>query len=376
MYLMLKDTSVLYFDLEDFIVEVIREDLLPFCLRSNIRKSIVIKDILHNIQAVKNYLSSRVLSLSRDNAKQIYAAFQIPQIDTIDNRVSICIKCRGVSIQDSYWIKEDTEEIYWKNVNIRQNKLSNIVDVSLSGFDPTITTSRICPELTTKGLFRKGWIHLGDDLYMLKSDRTNNFVNTKMEILASDILACFENVVDSIAYVGDIKETADGTEFISICKNFVEEHYSFVEAWEVIDYAARCHIDFRSYCLNRWGHIFASIPVLDYIIINTDRHTQNYGFFMNNDTGELEKIAPLFDFNCALVADYFNRDARDTLSQMFNSAETLRELACQFQPHANIQFNEQKFFRLMDRNKEYEYIFDKVYGRIREFHSIKIHEIL
>lgn len=97
---------------------------------------------------------------------------------------------------------------------------------------------------------------------------------------------------------------------------------------------------------------------------------------MNNDTGELERIAPLFDFNCALVADYFNRDARDTLSQMFNSAETLRELACQFQPHANIQFNEQKFFRLMDRNKEYEYIFDKVYGRIREFHSIKIHEIL
>ena len=147
---------------------------------------------------------------------------------------------------------------------------------------------------------------------------------------------------------------------VMVGSNPLKETSTILESLFCRKYAARCHIDFRSYCLDKWGHIFASIPVLDYIIINTDRHTQNYGFFMNNDTGELERIAPLFDFNCALVADYFNRDARDTLSQMFNSAETLRELACQFQPHANIQFNEQKFFRLMDRNKEYEYIFDKV----------------
>ena len=102
MYLMLKNTEILYFDLDDCVVDVIRNDLLPFCLRSNIRLAVNMKNILHNIQAVKSYLSSRVLSLSRDNAKQIYAAFRIPQLDSIDNRVNICIGCRGVSIQDSY----------------------------------------------------------------------------------------------------------------------------------------------------------------------------------------------------------------------------------------------------------------------------------
>lgn len=370
MFLMLKDTKVLYFDLDDFVVEVIREDLLPYCLRSNIRESVVIKDILHNVQAVKSYLSSRLLSLSRDNAKQIYAAFQIPQIDSIDNRVNICIKCKGVSIQDSYWIKEDSEETNWSYVNIRQNKLRDIVDVSLSGFDPTFTTNSICPELTTKGLFRKGWIHLGSDLYMLKSDRTSNHVNTKMEILASDMLDCFENVLDSIAYVGDIKETVEGVEFISICKNFVEDDYSFVEAWEVMEYMDRINQDFRGYCLSQWGYLFASIPILDYIIVNTDRHTQNYGFLMNNDTGKLEQIAPLFDFNCALIADYFKRDARDTLSQMFNTSETLRELAYKFLPNSHIKLNEKKFRRLLEQNKEYEYIFDNVYDRMRELRIV------
>ena len=100
MYLMLRNTEVLYFDLEDFVVEVIRNDLLPYCLWSNIRLSTKMKDMLHYIQEVKAYLSSRVLSLSRDNAKQIYAAFQIPQVDSTDNRVNICIKCKGVSIVD------------------------------------------------------------------------------------------------------------------------------------------------------------------------------------------------------------------------------------------------------------------------------------
>ena len=368
MYLMLKNTKVLYFDLEDFVVEVIRNDLLPFCLRSNIRLSTKMKDILHNIQEVKAYLSSRVLSLSRDNAKQIYAAFQIPQVDSTDNRVNICIKCKGVSIVDSYWVKEDDEESDWRKINIRQNKLRDILDLSLSGFSPTITTNAICPELTTKGLFRKGWVYLGESLYLLKSDKTNEYVNTRMEVLASEILECFENRLDSIVYLSDIKETARGTAYVSICQNFVREEQSFIEAWEVMDYCMRRKIDFREFCLDRWGSKFACIPVLDYIIINTDIHTQNYGFIMNNDTGQLEAVAPMFDLNCALVADYFKVEAGDTLSQMFNTKETIRELAFKYIKYTDLKFNEQAFVELAS-GKQYKplrHVFEKVYGRIQE----------
>ncbi len=368
MYLMLKDTEVLYFDLEDFVVESIREDLLPFCLRGNIRAPKRNKDILHNIQEVKSYLSSRVLSLSRDNAKLIYTAFQIPQIDSIDNRVNICVKCKGVSIQDSFWIRDDNESVKWPNINIRQNKLKDIVDLSLNGFSPTITTSNICPELTTKGLFRKGWIRLGDNLYLLKSDKNVDNINTKMEVLASDILGCFKNKIDCVAYVSDMKDTADGESLVSICKNFVGEDLSFVEAWEVMEYLKRRKEDYIEYCMGRWKRQFASIPVLDYFIVNTDRHTQNYGFLMDNKTGELIKMAPLFDYNCALTADYFSRDAEDTLSQMFNTAETLRDLAHRFIEHTDIIFYEEKFNRLAKRidNRNYGHILEKVYERIRE----------
>lgn len=363
---MLKDTEILYFDFEDCVVAVIRNDLLPFYLRSNIRDSTAVKDILHNVQEVKSYLSNRIMSLSKDNAKQIYTTFQIPQIDTLENRINICIKCKGVSIQDCYWVREDDEDICWSSVNIRQNQLRDIVDISLSGLYPSITTSYICPELTTKGLFRKGWIRLGNELYMLKSDRTNNYVNTKMEILASELLRCFDNKIDCITYVGDIKETRDGTEFVSICKNFVDEEHSFVEAWELMEYMKRNNMDFREFCLKKWGNLFACIPVLDYIIINTDRHTQNYGFFMNNSTGELDGMAPLFDYNCALVADYFERDAEETLSQMLNTPDTLRSLAYEFRPNVELRFDEEKFSRLREENGECGHIFERVYRRIQE----------
>lgn len=366
MFLMLKNTKVLYFNLPDFTVEVLREDLLPYFLRANIRRSASMKDIMYNVQTVKSYLSSRMLSLSRDHAKKIYAAFQIPQVDSIDNRVNICIKCKGVSIQDSYWVQEENEPDKWEAINIRQNKLKDIIDLSLGGFSPTITTSVICPELTTKGLFRKGWVRMGDILYLLKSDKTSDCVNTKMEVLASEILECFEDKIDCVTYVSDIKNMMDGEGQVSICKNFVGENYSFVEAWEVMDYCRRLDINYREYCMSQWGAEFAGIPVLDYIIVNTDRHTQNYGFMMNNDTGKIERLAPLFDFNCALVADYFAHDARDTLSQMFNTAETLRELAYQYKEFASIRFNEDKFMKVVGRNKKYKFIFEKVYERIQE----------
>lgn len=132
MFLMLGNSKVLYFNFPDFTVEIIREELLPYSLRCNIQKTHTMKSILSNVQEVKNYLSSRMLSLSRDHAKKIYAAFQIPQVDTIDNRVDICIRCKGVSIQDSYWVQDDDDTDKWEDINIRKNKLKDIIDLSLS----------------------------------------------------------------------------------------------------------------------------------------------------------------------------------------------------------------------------------------------------
>ena len=361
MYLMLEDNPVLYFDFDDFVVEVISDRLLPYSMQGRFKFGLSPKDLLYNVQLLKSWLSRRVLSLSRSNAKQIYAMFQIPQSDDIETRVKICLACKGVSLQDSYWISKDLCEKY-ENVNIRSNHFKDILDVSLLGLSPTATGSNICPELTTHGLFRKCWVREEDGIFLLKSDNFENNISTRMEVLAYKILQCFGSNLDVVEYTGRIRNTKVGKLYVSKCKNFVDDKYSFIEAWEIIEYCNTYSINFRDY-MGSLDRRIADIPVLDFIIANTDRHIQNYGFLVENKTNKIIGLAPIFDFNCALVDDYFGRNAEDKLSQMFNSTETLRQLAEKYRPCASVQLNIDKFKKLRGRYPEYRHVFDKVYER-------------
>lgn len=357
MYLMLQDKEVLYFDFDEFVLEIINKDLVPVYLRGKLREPKIMKDILYNVQSLKEWLSNRVLSLSRDNAKQIFALFQIPQRMDIETRLKLSINCKAVSIIDSYWLREDKSSDKFEKVNIRANHFKEIVNISLYGYNPTITENCICPDLTTQGLFRKAWIR-DDALYLLKSDKTVNNINTRMEVLASKILGCFINKIDYVSYTGRIRNIRDEKLYVDKCKNFVGEEYSFVEAYELF---VNKGTDYMKY-FNSFAHS-ADIAVLDYILVNTDRHLQNYGYWMNNKNGSIIGLAPLFDFNCALVADYFNRNAEDTISQMFNSKDTLYDLAFRYKSYTKIKLDLKKFKDLRAKNKEYDYIFDRVLER-------------
>ena len=367
MYLMYKDIAVLYFDLDDFNIVCLNKDLVPYYLKGLNFLSSNRQDIFNNIQMLREYLSSRVLSLSRKNAKQLYTMFQIPQNNNIRTRVDICLKCRGVAIQDSYWVKFNEDEL-WSDYNIRSNELNDIIDIALYGNYPTASVNPICPELTTKGMFPKGWIRQDDKLYLLKTDSTVDFVNTKMEVLASKILSCFN--VTYVKYTGELRSTETGKKYINKCVNFVSEDNSFVEAAEVILYCNRVGIDFEDFCLETFGNDFANIAVIDYILMNTDRHTQNYGF-LQDINGKLIELAPLFDFNNALVSDYFSRDASDTMSQMFNKDESIYDCMKRYLPYSNLIFDYAKFNELRSKNREYEYIFDNIMERVKIIRLLK-----
>lgn len=362
MYLMLKDIEVLYFNLDDFIVSEIRPDLVPFSLRGTFSPLYNMKSLMKNTQLLKTYLSRRVLSLSRTNAKQIYALFGIPQMDDIETRVKICLACMGVSIQDSYWVKPDNSNLKFKDVNIRVNRFKEIIDISLDGMCPSITVSCINPELTTHGVFRKAWTRYDDGLYLLKSDSHSQNINTRMEVLASKILDCFSNKIECVHYDGRIRNTSYGKIYTDKCKSYARETHSAVEAWEIMEYTSRQGLNYRDYILGLSRKV-ADIGVLDFILSNTDRHTQNYGFFMNNSTGLIEDVVPLFDFNLSLVSDLLGVDTSNVISQMFNDDSTLLDVARYYRPLTSIKLNKDKLKEIKYSNKEYSVAIDNVLRR-------------
>ena len=91
----------------------------------------------------------------------------------------------------------------------------------------------------------------------------------------------------------------------------------------------------------------------------------NYGFIMDNNTGLLVDVAPLFDFNLALIADLTGRKVTDTLSQMFNTNETIEDVARQMLPYSNIQINYEKLKQTKKYFKDYPQAYENILVRIK-----------
>ena len=63
---------------------------------------------------------------------------------------------------------------------------------------------------------------------------------------------------------------------------------------------------------------FMEMILFDGIINNSDRHLENWGFFMDNDTGELISLHPILDNNMALYTG-----SRQYKSQIFQTMTLL-----------------------------------------------------
>lgn len=367
MYLMLEDEKVLYFDLEDGTVQTVKEELVPFSLRGGLQTGSTLMVALNNLELLRDWLSSRMLSLSRENAKQIYAAFNLEQSNSTSARVKFSLACKALSLQDSYWIKSENDATNWGDNDLKVNRFSEIVDIALSGNYPSVTENLKNPQLTTKGLFRKAWIR-DKGLWLIKADRTDSSLHARMEVLASDILKCVKS--DTLTFV-EYELTEVNGETVSKCMNFSKKHYSFVEAREVMLYCSATGVDFLHWLEDNGINGFADVPVIDYLVANTDRHTENYGFLMDNRTGCLVGFQKLFDFNLALVSDYFNKSVEDTISQTLNDGQSIYGSLKRFCKDSSVLINFCKLQELYQVYPEYVSILDAVVNRAKHYVELK-----
>ena len=61
--------------------------------------------------------------------------------------------------------------------------------------------------------------------------------------------------------------------------------------------------------------IYYKMQIADYILNNNDRHEQNWGFLMDNQTGKIVSFCPLFDHDHAF-AGYDNITSQTTEKEM------------------------------------------------------------
>lgn len=351
MQLLIKDKPILEVK-DNGQCTILEFDYLPFALR---KENVSFVDFME-------WASNRTLSIGRSYAKEILNTLRLSQ----SNRYAVCMACRGLSLEDSYWIRQDGDEKTWEEVNLFRNPLSLfITEVSLSGrnhhykVDVQVNQMIHTPELTTLGASAKGWIRHEDGLHLHKVGR--------YEIPASEILDALE--IEHIPYMlstdeeiqvylsEERMEWLQGVgEVIVHSKLFTSEEVSMVTFEE---FAVFC----RNYGLNPYEEaksidreFYLKMQIVDYILNNNDRHEQNWGFLMENSSGKLLGFCPLFDHDHAFV------DQGNVLSQTTEENKTLLESALEAQ--AELKMDLDKIFQMECPNllseKQWEEVLDRV----------------
>ena len=325
---MIKDTPVM--EIEENGLCIIKDfDSLPFALR---RKNISLADFIE-------WASNRTLSIGRSYAKEILNTLRLSQT----NRYAVCKACRGLSLEDAYWIRQKNDESTWKNVNLFENPLSLfITEVSLSGRNVNYQVTDYkkgnihTPELTTLGASAKGWIRHVDGLHLHKVG--------KYEIPSSAILtvAGIEHIEYKVSRNEEVdlylsKERKDWLEGVGevivnsrlftsedISLVTFEEFKVFCDAYGLNPYEEAVRMDREAYL---------KMQIADYLLNNNDRHEQNWGFLMENETGKLIGYCPLFDH------DHAFSEYTDILSQTTEERCTLKEAALLAQNELNLDLS-------------------------------------
>ena len=213
----------------------------------------------------------------------------------------------AASINDTFWIKSAEEDVQWDNISLYKNEFNETISklafegIGLYGVEFSSTS----PELSTEGSFRKCWRREDGQIFLYKRGSTgakNAGLEPYGEVLASEIASkiCPESVRYEIAELHG--------QIASKCKLFTDEKNGYVP---ISRYVGR-YSDLSG-ILNFYEKIgaeedFRRMAVLDAITFNVDRHMGNYGVLIDNDTLETKRMAPIFDFNLALLPYLVQKD--------------------------------------------------------------------
>ena len=232
-----------------------------------------------NDETLWTWLTRRTVPRNRRNIEELMARIGLSS----RNVKGIIELCRGLSLNDVYWVVPDDCEDSWKDFNLYENDFSNaIAQMAFSGVGPDFheqwTSS---PEFTTNGMLAKCWRRIDGNVLLYKSG-TEGASNTGFEPYS-------EFYASQIAEAMGLGHVAYGLSrfkgrLCSTCPLFTSDRYGYVPAGRVVS-RDEALADPR----------FADIFFFDAVIFNTDRHMGNFGYLVDNDTNEIVGAAPIFD---------------------------------------------------------------------------------
>ena len=268
-------------------VQIFNAQFLPYDIY--LEESNEFDDRVNNLANFYHWCASRVLSLDRTYAKEIMNSLGVSQSVTDRDRAQISLSYHCVSLNDVYWVRAAGEAVTFAELNLYDNPLNEaIVPLPLKGKHLTVTNKELAPDLSTKGCFPKAWIRSGTVFKLLK-DGGEEVV--RRELVASKICQCFD--IPQVVY----EEYFYDGEVVTQSTIVTSKRHSMVSKMAYDVYAINNDLDTIEECIRLDPIVYYGMNILDYLVGNTDRHPENWGFLVDNGTNQPVALYPLMDFN-------------------------------------------------------------------------------
>ena len=296
--LRLYDEELLTFSLEDAGLAGMKKDD---------RKSVFPLDLDLTDDGIMKWLEKRVIPKNRAFVDEILKTLGL----SINNTKGIIDVCKGLSLNDSYWVVPLGFEGTFKEYNLYENRFSSVLSlVAYTGVGQSHETFTTSPELTTQGMLRKAWRFIeGDGIYLYKGG-TEGASNAGREPY-SEYYACqIAERMGLHAVHYDLENWKDI--LASKCRLFTDIDTSYVSIGRIVRSGGiQACLDFYESIGKEAAEELKSMLVFDAVIYNEDRHFGNFGILRDNHSGKILSPAPIFDnglslFNYAMPDDMQN----------------------------------------------------------------------
>ncbi|MDR3185896.1 MAG: HipA domain-containing protein [Christensenellaceae bacterium] len=245
---------------------------------------------------IRDWWKGRAIPASRDGLRDLLDPLDIafPQ--------QLLDKSFGLSLSDHYWICPQNIELKWADINFFYNPFSEDVGNLLfrkldwDGLD-TSAISLNSPDNTSDGVLKKKWKIINCKRFLIKGGSTYN-QEVANEVLTSRICKRL-----GIPFVNYEIIKLDGKQY-SVCEDFINVDTELITAWHIMNLIKKDNSTSDYDSLIAKVEELSIVDVrrkidmmltLDFIIVNTDRHYNNFGFIRNPNTLEWLSVAPIYD---------------------------------------------------------------------------------
>lgn len=218
----------------------------------------------------------------------------------LNRPMSIIAVCKGLSLNDSYWVVEEGFEGSFDKYNLYENRFSQILGlVAFTGYGSSNrSTLESSPEFTTNGMLPKCWRRVNGKVMLYKGG-TSGASNTGNEPYSEYYAAQVAQTmgIDAIEY-GLSKWKGV---LCSTCELFTSKDYAYMPIGHIITEGGFAAVfDYYQQLGEAFVQALRDMLVFDAVVCNTDRHFGNFGLMIDNATNTIARPAPLFDHGNSL----------------------------------------------------------------------------